>query len=279
LVDLVVRCGVYTRISFDSDGKGLGVERQKQDCLRIARQRGWTVVGYYEDNDTGASRYSKKKVREQYSHLLADIEAGRIDAVVISMEDRLQRQVLEVAEFLKVCGRAGVTRIASIGGEFDLSDPDQRTMLYIKAAMAEAEVDRLSRRVRLWHQARIKKGNHHSGGRRAFGEASESVTEAEAARERELIREAVRRLIAGDSLRGIVMDWEKRGIRTPYGNLFRNVNLSPRWARPPGGSSRRARCPEGRAARLRGEPGWVMRPSSASTPGRGYPAPATPVWA
>jgi site-specific DNA recombinase len=91
--------------------------------------------------------------------------------------------------------------------------------------MAEAEVEKLSKRVRLWHQARIKKGHHHSGGRRAFGEASESVTEEEVAIERELIREAVRRLIAGDSLRGIAMDWEKRKIRTPSGNLWRNVNL------------------------------------------------------
>jgi DNA invertase Pin-like site-specific DNA recombinase len=63
------------------------------------------------------------------------------------MEDRLQRQVLELAEFLKVCDDAGVIRIASIGGEFDLSDPEQRTMLYIKAAMAEAEVEKLRRRV------------------------------------------------------------------------------------------------------------------------------------
>jgi site-specific DNA recombinase len=91
-------------------------------------------------------KYSRK-ARIQHLRLLDDIEAGRIDAVAIWMEDRLQRQVLELAEFLKVCDDAGVIRIASIGGEFDLSDPEQRTMLYIKAAMAEAEVEKLRRRV------------------------------------------------------------------------------------------------------------------------------------
>ncbi len=221
----VIRCGVYTRISFDPEGRGLGVERQKQDCLKIAERHGWTVVEYYEDNDRGASKYSKKKNRDDYHRLLSDIEAGRLDAVVIWMEDRLYRQVIELAEFLRVCDAAGVTRIASAGGEFDLSEPEQRIMLYMKAAMAEAEVDRLSRRVRRWHQERIEKGIRDRSGRRAFGESSKSVTEEQAAEERELIQEAVRRLIAGDSLRGIAKDWEKRGIRTPYGNLWQNVNL------------------------------------------------------
>jgi site-specific DNA recombinase len=32
-------------------------------------------------------------------------------------------------------------------------------------------------------------------------------------------------LIAGDSLRGIVTDWEKRGIRSQFGNFWRNSNL------------------------------------------------------
>jgi hypothetical protein len=36
-----------------------------------------------------------------------------------------------------------VTRIASAGGEFDLSDADQRAILYVKAAIAEAEIEKL----------------------------------------------------------------------------------------------------------------------------------------
>jgi hypothetical protein len=113
--------------------RAVGVDRHREDCLRLAASRGWTVVAEYIDNNVSASKYSRK-ARTQYLRLLDDIEAGRIDAVAIWMEDRLQRQVLELAEFLKVCDGAGVTRIASIGGEFDLSDSEQRTMLYIKAA-------------------------------------------------------------------------------------------------------------------------------------------------
>jgi site-specific DNA recombinase len=118
--------------------------------------------------NVSASKYSRK-ARIQYLRLLDDIEAGRIDAVAIWMEDRLQRQVLELAQFLKVCDGAGVTRIASIGGEFDLSDSEQRTMLYIKAAMAEAEVEKLRRRVLRQRLQAAQNGEPHGGGRRGFG--------------------------------------------------------------------------------------------------------------
>jgi hypothetical protein len=42
-------------------GKGLGIQRHLEDCLAVAQRLGWTVVDHYIDNDTGASRYSKKK--------------------------------------------------------------------------------------------------------------------------------------------------------------------------------------------------------------------------
>jgi site-specific DNA recombinase len=234
---MTIRAGIYCRISRDWEGKELGVERQRQDCLQIAKRRGWTVVDYYIDNDVSAAKTSKK-VRKEYRRLLDDIEAGKLDAVVLWMEDRLQRQVIELAEFLKVCDTAGVTRIASAGGEFDLSDPDQRTMLYIKAAMAEAEIEKMRARMRRKHLERAENGDPHPGGFRAFGTVGAGkrrVTEVQAQVERLLVVEAAQRIIDGDSLRGIAIDWTDRGIRTPTGGTWSNVSLrtmllSPRLA-------------------------------------------------
>jgi site-specific DNA recombinase len=88
---VTIRAGLYARISLDWEGKGLGVERQLQDCGAIAKRLGWTVIDEYVDNSIGASKYSKTgKHRAEYNRLLGDIEAGRLDAVVIWMEDRLQ---------------------------------------------------------------------------------------------------------------------------------------------------------------------------------------------
>ena len=89
-----------------------------------------------------------------------------------------------MAELLKVCDAAGVTRIASAGGELNLADHDQRTMLYIKAAMTEAEIEKLS--ARLWRKSRenAERGKRHQGGRRPFGQAwhgSQAAGEEQAA--------------------------------------------------------------------------------------------------
>jgi site-specific DNA recombinase len=234
---MTIRAGIYCRISRDGEGEQLGVKRQQKDCLEIAKKRGWSVVEQYIDNDVSAAKTSKK-VRREYLRLLADIEGGKLDAVVLWMEDRLQRQVIELAEFLKVCDAAGVTRIASAGGEFDLADPDQRTMLYIKAAMAEAEIEKMRTRMRRKNLERAEQGGQHPGGIRAFGTAGsgkQRVPEAQAQAERELIAGAARRILAGDSLRGIATAWNRREILTPTGRGWSNTTLrtmllSPRLA-------------------------------------------------
>jgi site-specific DNA recombinase len=237
----MTRAAIYCRISKDREDERLGVARQEKDCREIAARRGWEVIEPpYIDNDISAAKGSKK-VRANYERLLHDIEAGQVDAVIIWMEDRLQRQVIELAEFLKVCDTAGVSKIASIGGEFDLSDPDQRTMLYIKAAMAEAEIDKMKRRQLRKHEEKAENGRPSGGGRRGFGELRVGTTMAKVATERELIREAARRILAGDTLRGIALDWAARGVRTPgtraeplgglWGNpTLRQLLLSPRIA-------------------------------------------------
>jgi site-specific DNA recombinase len=233
----VSRVAAYLRLSLDWEGKGLGIERQREDCEQIAARLGVEITEWYIDNSVGASRRSKSKGnRPEYRRLLADIEAGYVKTVIIWMEDRLHRQVIELAEFLKVCEAAGVSRIASVGGELNLSDPDQRTLLYIKAAMAEAEVEKISVRAKRKHQQEAEQGKRNYGGIRPMGEVwhgKQKISEERAAHERELIHEAVSRLIAGDSLRGIAVDWTKRGEQTPAGGKWHNVNirrmlLSPR---------------------------------------------------
>ncbi len=79
---------IYARISQDRDGDGLGVKRQLQDCRADALRRGWTVAEEYVDDDISA--YAGK-LRPAYERMVADIAAGRRDAVLVWHVDRLQR--------------------------------------------------------------------------------------------------------------------------------------------------------------------------------------------
>jgi hypothetical protein len=40
----VTRVGVYVRISKDTEQTGLGVDRQEEDCCRVAEARGWEIA-------------------------------------------------------------------------------------------------------------------------------------------------------------------------------------------------------------------------------------------
>jgi hypothetical protein len=120
------RWALYARISRVAEADDTeGVGRQLADGRASVTRRGGTVLAELVDNDVSASRFSNK-ARSNYRRLLDMIDGGEVDGVWIWMEDRLHRQVIELAEFLKVCEQAGVTKIANAGGEFDLSDPDQR---------------------------------------------------------------------------------------------------------------------------------------------------------
>ena len=55
------RAAIYLRISLDTTGEGLAVERQREDCEKIAAARGWTVVETYIDNSISASKRNVRR--------------------------------------------------------------------------------------------------------------------------------------------------------------------------------------------------------------------------
>src|SRR5689334_8175069 len=93
-----MRAGIYTRLSSDPDGTSTATERQRQDCERLARDRGYTVADVYEDNDTSAFKRGVK--RPAFERLLIDLTAGDIDAVLVWRTDRLARQPRDLERFI-----------------------------------------------------------------------------------------------------------------------------------------------------------------------------------
>ena len=115
--------GIYVRISRDRAGAGLGVERQEQDCRALADQLGWAVVDFYSDNDISA--YSGKR-RPDYERMLADISAGRINAVIAWHTDRLHRSPLELERYVSVSEKHHVPTHTVQAGPLDLATPSGR---------------------------------------------------------------------------------------------------------------------------------------------------------
>jgi site-specific DNA recombinase len=243
----MARAAIYCRISRADDDDTTGVERQLAHGQTHFRHKGIQDPDIYPDNDVSASAFSTK-ARPQYLRLLEQIDAGTYDGGHIWMwaEDRTHRQIIELWDFIKRCRDHNIT-VATAGTEYDLADEDQLTMWMFKVRMAEAEVAKTSKRLRDQRLAVAEAGYAHPNGERHFGfqhwvkdptKPKGSTMEGTRVRtdiilaERAHIREAVQRLLDGDSVRFIVQDWTARNITTTRGTPwsrfgFRRMITSP----------------------------------------------------
>jgi DNA invertase Pin-like site-specific DNA recombinase len=222
--------GVYARISDDREGSGLGVQRQVDDCTTLAEHRGWTVVDTYIDNDVSAYR---GRTRPGYEQLLSDLKAGHITGVVAWHPDRLYRRTAELVGFIDVIQATGAVVATVQAGDLDLATASGRMVARIVGAVAEHESEHKGERQARKHRELAEAGRPTGGGTRPFGFEADRVTVRET--EAETVREMARRIAGGESLRGVVVDLNTRGITTPTGKPWRlttarRLLLSPRVA-------------------------------------------------
>lgn len=208
-----IRAAVYTRISADAEGRGLGVARQEADCRALVERRGWELVDVYCDNDFSA--FSSRKARPSYRRMLGDVKSRQVDAVVAWHPDRLHRSPRELEDFIDLIEATGVQLATCTSGDYDLANPDGRLMARIVGSVARKESEDKSRRLRRKHQELAEGGAISGGGRRPFGYEADRLTIRE--EEAVLVREATERILAGESLRGVVLDWSRRQIPTVTG--------------------------------------------------------------
>jgi DNA invertase Pin-like site-specific DNA recombinase len=226
-----IRAAIYARISEDRDGTRAGVDRQLADCRRLVEQRGWVVFDEYVDNDRSA--WSGRE-RPQYAAMLADLGDRRFDALVTYHQDRLSRNPREFEEFLAACERVGMRRFTTVCGVTDLGNSDGIMVARVFSAIAANASDATSRRVRRASDERAAKGLPHGQGERPFGYELDGLTVRED--EAQVIREAVSRLLAGESISSLVGWLGAAGVRTSTGmNVWRsptlrNLLMSPRIA-------------------------------------------------
>jgi site-specific DNA recombinase len=222
------RVGAYARISSDREGDGLGVERQLEDCARLAERKGWVIVERFVDDDVSA--WSGKH-RPEYARCLEALRSGAIDGVLVYDLDRLHRQPKELEDFISLCEQLRLTNVASASGDIDLTTADGQFQARILAAVAKKESDDKSRRIRRKHEELAVSGKLSGGGSRPYGydEDRRALRPAEAA----IVRECARRFLAGESIRSICTDLIERGIPTVGGGQW-----SPQTLRRMLGSAR-----------------------------------------
>jgi site-specific DNA recombinase len=204
---------VYCRLSVDRTGESIGIDRQEDLCRRLADEKGWAVAEVYVDRDLSA--YSGKR-RPSFERMLDDLKNHQRDAVIVVDQDRLTRTPRELESFIDLADANGIA-LASVSGEVDLSTSDGRFRARIMGTVARQESEKKSERLKRQREQAARLGHVH-GGTRRYGYEPDGMTIRRA--EAKIVRDNARRLLAGESMRAIVMDLNARGIPTAKGGQW-----------------------------------------------------------
>jgi site-specific DNA recombinase len=208
-----VRCAIYTRKSteegLEQSFNTLDAQREAAEAF-IASQRheGWTALPQkYDDGGyTGANMD-----RPALKRLLADIESGKVNCVVVYKVDRLTRSLLDFARIMEVLDQRGATFV-SVTQQFNTTASLGRLTLNILLSFAQFEREMISERTRDKMRAARRKGKFVGGNLiLGYDVAAQGgvlvVNEAEARR----VREIFQLYLDYGALMPVVQELDRRG--------------------------------------------------------------------
>jgi site-specific DNA recombinase len=164
-----VRCAIYTRKSteenLDSEFNSLDAQREAAEAyITSQRHEGWVALSARYD-DGGFSGGNME--RPGLQRLLEDVEAGRVDSVVVYKVDRLSRSLLDFARIIETFDRKGVSFV-SVTQQFNTTSSMGRLTLNILLSFAQFEREIIGERIRDKIASTRRKGKY-AGGRPVLG--------------------------------------------------------------------------------------------------------------
>lgn len=161
------RVAIYTRKSttMGLEQEFNSLDSQRESCLAyIARQPGWMLADerYDDGGFTGANID-----RPAFTRLMADVEARKVDVIVVYKVDRLSRSLLDFVKVMERLGAAGASFV-SVTQNFSTADAMGRLTMNMLMSFAEFEREMISERTRDKIAGARRKGKW-TGGQIPFG--------------------------------------------------------------------------------------------------------------
>lgn len=207
----------YVRVSTEKQADfGVSLEAQSAKVQAMAVVQGAELGEIIVD----AGESAKSLNRPGMARLLALVDAGAIDTVIIAKLDRLTRSVADLAELLKRFERRGVS-LVSVADSLDTRSAAGRLVLNIMVSVSQWEREAIGERTR--DAMRHKRANGERVGTVPFGyrlAADGSHLEADPAEQGILFR--IRGLrTAGYTTRRIAAQLNLEGFTTRRGTAWR----------------------------------------------------------
>ena len=127
-----LRCAIYTRKSseegLEQDFNFLHAQREACEAYVLSQKHeGWTVLpSLYDDGGFSGGTIERPAIER----LLADVEAGRVDVVVVYKVDRLTRSLADFANLVEIFDANGVSFV-SVTQQFNTTSSMGRLTLNV----------------------------------------------------------------------------------------------------------------------------------------------------
>lgn len=231
-VRTTTRCAIYTRKSteegLEQDFNSLDAQRESAEAY-IASQRseGWlTLPDHYDDGGFSGGDIERPALKR----LLLDIQAGKIDCVVVYKVDRLSRSLMDFARIVDIFEKHRVSFV-SVTQHFNTTHSMGRLTLNILLSFAQFEREIIAERIRDKIAAQRRKGRWSGCSAplgydidRSLGRVRLVVNPEEAAR----VRKIFELYLHLQALLPVVHELERRGWKNKYTTL---QNGQPRGGR------------------------------------------------
>lgn len=143
------RCAIYTRKSTDEglDQSFNSLDAQRESCEAYVRSQageGWRVLPeHYDDGGYSGGNLDRPAMRR----LLADIDAGKVDVIVVYKVDRLTRSLLDFCKIVERLDARGVSFV-SVTQAFNTTTSMGRLTLNVLLSFAQFEREVTGERIR-----------------------------------------------------------------------------------------------------------------------------------
>ena len=150
---------LYERLSRDDElqGESNSISHQKQMLEDFARRNGLPNPTHFTDDGISGTRFD----RPGFLAMMEEVEAGRVEAIVIKDMSRLGRDYLKVGQVMEVLRQRGVRLIAINDGVDSLKGDDDFTPF--RNIMNEFYARDTSRKIRSVFKSKGMSGKHLTG--------------------------------------------------------------------------------------------------------------------
>ncbi|MDG2243726.1 MAG: recombinase family protein [Rhodospirillaceae bacterium] len=209
-----LRCAIYTRKSTEEglEQEFNSLDAQREACaafIKSQRGLGWkALTTRYDDGGLSGGTMERPALKA----LLADIEAGKVDLVVVYKVDRLTRSLTDFSKMVELFDAQGISFV-SVTQQFNTSTSMGRLTLNVLLSFAQFEREVTGERIRDKIAASKKKGMW-MGGQAPLGYEAKDKKLIIVPGEAETVRALFNLYLDLGSVRALAIESEKRGHKT-----------------------------------------------------------------